>query len=119
LRLASTVAIDDVVTNPSPEQSHRLRGLQDHLLRLLGNRVEARAEIVQRMLQRDANEAVSYWLQLCVSVGIATLGLVVGSSAVVIGAMLIAPLMGQSSLLPWGSLRVLHSWSSAPEVGSC
>lgn len=45
------------------------------------------------MLQRDANEAVSYWLQLCVSVGIATLGLVVGSSAVVIGAMLIAPLM--------------------------
>jgi len=81
---------------------HRLRGLQDRLLRLLGNRVEARAEIVQRMLQRDANEAVSYWLQLCVSVGIATLGLVVGSSAVVIGAMLIAPLMGPILALAMG-----------------
>jgi uncharacterized hydrophobic protein (TIGR00271 family) len=46
------------------------------------------------MLHRDANESLSYWLQLTVSVGIATLGLVVGSAAVVIGAMLIAPLMG-------------------------
>jgi uncharacterized hydrophobic protein (TIGR00271 family) len=81
------------LANQAGQQGHRLRGLQDQLLRLLGNRVEARAEIVQRMLQRDANEAVSYWLQLCVSVGIATLGLVVGSTAVVIGAMLIAPLM--------------------------
>jgi hypothetical protein len=67
--------------NPARLKGHKLRGLQDSLLRLLGNRVEARAEIVQRMLQRDANEAVSYWLQLCVSVGIATLGLVVGSCA--------------------------------------
>jgi uncharacterized hydrophobic protein (TIGR00271 family) len=46
------------------------------------------------MLRRDASEATSYWLQLVVSVGIATLGLVVGSTAVVIGAMLVAPLMG-------------------------
>jgi len=54
------------------------------------------------MLHRDANEAVSYWLQLSVSVGIATLGLVVGSSAVVIGAMLIAPLMGPIVALAMG-----------------
>jgi uncharacterized hydrophobic protein (TIGR00271 family) len=46
------------------------------------------------MLQRSPTEATSYWLQLVVSVGIATLGLVVGSAAVVIGAMLVAPLMG-------------------------
>lgn len=90
------------LANPARQQGQRLRGLQDRLLRLLGNRVEARAEIVQRMLQRDANEAVSYWLQLCVSVGIATLGLVVGSSAVVIGAMLIAPLMGPILALAMG-----------------
>ena len=81
---------------------HKLSALQDRLLRLLGNRVEARADIVQQMLQRDANEAVSYWLQLCVSVGIATLGLVVGSAAVVIGAMLIAPLMGPILALAMG-----------------
>ena len=35
-----------------------------------------------------------YWLQLLFSAGIATLGLVLNSSAVIIGAMLISPLMG-------------------------
>jgi uncharacterized hydrophobic protein (TIGR00271 family) len=54
------------------------------------------------MLRRDANEAMSYWLQLSVAVGIATLGLVVGSTAVVIGAMLIAPLMGPIVALAMG-----------------
>src|SRR5689334_906441 len=68
--------------------------LQDRLVRLLGNSAEGRPAAVANMLRRDAAEATSYWLQLVVSVGIATLGLVVGSSAVVIGAMLIAPLMG-------------------------
>lgn len=71
-----------------------LHRFQDRLLRLLGSRREDRDQIVQGMLRRDANEAVSYWLQLGVSIGIATLGLVVGSTAVVIGAMLVAPLMG-------------------------
>src|SRR5512146_1548820 len=79
--------------------SERLAGrtlhrLQDRLLHLLGSHREDRERIVQGMLRRDADEAVSYWLQLVVSVGIATLGLVVGSTAVVIGAMLVAPLMG-------------------------
>jgi uncharacterized hydrophobic protein (TIGR00271 family) len=45
------------------------------------------------MIRRDASESIGYWLQLTVSVGIGTLGLVTGSSAVIIGAMLIAPLM--------------------------
>jgi len=72
----------------------RLARLQDRLVRLLGNSVEGRAALVAGMLRRDAREATSYWLQLLVSIGIATLGLVVGSSAVVIGAMLVAPLMG-------------------------
>lgn len=67
---------------------------QDRLFHLLGNGTDARAQLVATMLRRDAREATSYWLQLGVSVGIATLGLVVGSAAVVIGAMLVAPLMG-------------------------
>jgi uncharacterized hydrophobic protein (TIGR00271 family) len=88
---------------PNPAQlGERVRGLQDRLLHLLGSRIDARADIVRGMLHRDANEAVSYWLQLSVSVGIATLGLVVGSSAVVIGAMLIAPLMGPIVALAMG-----------------
>ncbi|NJR32626.1 MAG: DUF389 domain-containing protein [Chamaesiphon sp. CSU_1_12] len=36
----------------------------------------------------------SYWLQVLFSAGIATLGLVLNSPAVIIGAMLISPLMG-------------------------
>lgn len=67
---------------------------QDTLVRLLGNTVEGRAPLVAGMLHRNASEATSYWLQLVVSIGIATLGLVTGSTAVVIGAMLVAPLMG-------------------------
>ncbi|NJN23695.1 MAG: hypothetical protein HC810_03970, partial [Acaryochloridaceae cyanobacterium RL_2_7] len=38
---------------------------------------------------------VSYWLQVLFSAGIATLGLVLNSPAVIIGAMLISPLMGR------------------------
>jgi len=68
--------------------------LQDRLVHLLGSSRGQRASLVASMLRRDASEATSYWLQLLVSVGIATLGLVVGSAAVVIGAMLVAPLMG-------------------------
>jgi uncharacterized hydrophobic protein (TIGR00271 family) len=37
---------------------------------------------------------VTYWLEILFSAGIATLGLVLNSPAVVIGAMLISPLMG-------------------------
>lgn len=38
--------------------------------------------------------SVSYWLQIVFSAGIAALGLVLNSPAVIIGAMLISPLMG-------------------------
>ncbi|MCG6134784.1 MAG: DUF389 domain-containing protein [Nostoc sp. LLA-1] len=37
---------------------------------------------------------LSYWIQVLLSAGIATLGLVLNSPAVIIGAMLISPLMG-------------------------
>jgi uncharacterized hydrophobic protein (TIGR00271 family) len=70
----------------------RLVRSQDYLSSLLGCETEARPQVVASMLRRN-NDAVGYWLQLGVSIGIATLGLVLGSTAVVIGAMLIAPLM--------------------------
>jgi uncharacterized hydrophobic protein (TIGR00271 family) len=38
--------------------------------------------------------SLSYWLELFLSAGIATLGLVQNSAAVIIGAMLVSPLMG-------------------------
>ena len=45
------------------------------------------------MLRRPAGDAAGYWLQLIIATALATLGLALDSSAVVIGAMLIAPLM--------------------------
>jgi uncharacterized hydrophobic protein (TIGR00271 family) len=53
-----------------------------------------RRAVVEAMFQRRRRDSVSYWLLLMLSMGIATVGLVLGSTAVVIGAMLIAPLMG-------------------------
>ncbi len=47
-------------------------------------------DLLRSVSLRDA----SYWLQVLFSAGIATLGLVLNSPAVIIGAMLISPLMG-------------------------
>ncbi|MEO8335536.1 MAG: DUF389 domain-containing protein [bacterium] len=53
-----------------------------------------RTETVVTMLANNARRAPGYWIQLALSAGIATLGLVLNSTAVVIGAMLVSPLMG-------------------------
>jgi hypothetical protein len=45
------------------------------------------------MLNGRQHDGPAYWLQLLVAMGIAMLGLVMSSDAVVIGAMLISPLM--------------------------
>lgn len=82
--------------------TRKLRDAQDIVLRLLGFAVEGRAQLVAGMLHRGPHETTSYWLQLIVSIGIASLGLVVGSAAVIIGAMLVAPLMGPIIALAMG-----------------
>lgn len=71
-----------------------LSDLQDRLAALLGCNPDQRPAVIANMLRQSPSEATGYWLQLFVASGIATLGLVLGSTAVVIGAMLIAPLMG-------------------------
>ncbi|XXY48978.1 DUF389 domain-containing protein [Sorangium sp. So ce269] len=68
--------------------------LQDRIAAAFGIAPEAREAIVRGMLDRSARGAAGYWLQLLLAMGIASLGLVLGSGAVVIGAMLISPLMG-------------------------
>lgn len=80
----------------------RLYQLQDALGRLLGCEAGERTAVVQAMMRGYARDSVAYWLQLTVALGIATLGLVLSSSAVVIGAMLIAPLMGPIVALAMG-----------------
>ncbi len=60
---------------------------------LLGVDAQTRRAVVVGMTHKPAGDGPTYWLQLSLSAGIATLGLVLNSAGVIIGAMLIAPLM--------------------------
>lgn len=66
---------------------------QDRIAVHLGLVPSKRAEAVRAMLLPRVGEGVGYWLQLMMAAALATLGLALDSTAVVIGAMLIAPLM--------------------------
>ncbi len=67
---------------------------QDRLATLLGCEPDRRPLLLSGMLHRGAAEVTGYWVQLLIAAGIASLGLALGSNAVIIGAMLVAPLMG-------------------------
>jgi len=60
----------------------------------LGVNTARREEIYLELSKAATLRDPSYWLQLLFAAGIATLGLVLNSPAVIIGAMLISPLMG-------------------------
>lgn len=66
---------------------------QGRLARLFGITPKDRENTVAGMLARGQRLPAGYWLQLLLAMGIATLGLLLGSTAVVIGAMLVSPLM--------------------------
>lgn len=55
---------------------------------------EARSRVYLQVHSSAEIRSLSYWLGIVLSAGIATLGLVESSPAVIIGAMLISPLMG-------------------------
>lgn len=68
-----------------------LRNWLAHHLKISPRR---KAEIYHSLLDSVSIADISYWLQVLFAAGIATLGLVLNSPAVIIGAMLISPLMG-------------------------
>lgn len=63
-------------------------------LRLLNLEAHERETLVHLMLANRQRGVVEYWTFLFLSMSIATLGLAMNSTAVVIGAMLVSPLMG-------------------------
>lgn len=71
-----------------------IRGARFALARALNVTPASRAAGVRTMLESHGKDRVAYWFQLVLAMGIATFGLVVGSTGVVIGAMLVSPLMG-------------------------
>lgn len=82
---------------------------------------DERPGIVRGMLNPSSREVIGYWLQLVIAAMLATLGLALNSTAVVIGAMLIAPLMrpivemamglasGSAALAPRAAVRTTAS----------
>ncbi len=69
-------------------------GLRAHIEKLLQIDTESKPEVYKQVFQSADVFNLNYSLELLLSAGIATLGLVLNSPAVVIGAMLISPLMG-------------------------
>jgi uncharacterized hydrophobic protein (TIGR00271 family) len=61
-----------------------------------------RTRLLAQMMHGHARDAAVYWLQLVLAMGIAIFGLVLNSTGVVIGAMLISPLMGPIVALGMG-----------------
>jgi uncharacterized hydrophobic protein (TIGR00271 family) len=68
--------------------------LRRNIEHLLGIDPETKPLVYSRVFESVDYSSVNYWLELLFAAGIATLGLVLNSPAVVIGAMLISPLMG-------------------------
>jgi uncharacterized hydrophobic protein (TIGR00271 family) len=70
------------------------KGVRDWFAESLDVDEERKANIYIDLAKSTTLKDILYWLQIFFSAGIATLGLVQNSSAVIIGAMLISPLMG-------------------------
>jgi uncharacterized hydrophobic protein (TIGR00271 family) len=70
------------------------RSFREFFARHLGVSERRKEELYIEILRSASLADVSFWLQVVFSAGIATLGLVLNSVAVIIGAMLISPLMG-------------------------
>ncbi|MGI8668580.1 MAG: DUF389 domain-containing protein [Aridibacter sp.] len=68
-------------------------GLRDWFTTALDIDTERKTELYVELSKSATLTDLVYWLQIFFSAGIATLGLVLNSSAVIIGAMLISPLM--------------------------
>ena len=76
------------------DQGRPAEGARWRVQTWLGIGASAKPEIYRQVFETAEIGALSYWLDLFFSAGIATFGLVESSPAVIIGAMLISPLMG-------------------------
>ena len=77
-----------------PIDGNGSRSFREFFARSLGVSERRKEELYIEILRSASLRDVSYWLQVVFSAGIATLGLILDSVAVIIGAMLISPLMG-------------------------
>ena len=78
---------------PTIAVSRPRRNLRGRIAAAFGITNASRKELLAKAVDKPADDQATYWFLLAVSTGMSTLGLVLGSGAVVIGAMLVAPLM--------------------------
>jgi uncharacterized hydrophobic protein (TIGR00271 family) len=78
---------------PLKPKSGPVRSAMNAVAELFGVTPDDRTERIATMLASRRGSTSGYWLQLLLAMAIATLGLHLGSTAVVIGAMLVSPLM--------------------------
>lgn len=71
-----------------------VNAVRSYIARLLRVEEEHKPDIYKTVFLGAEFVDLNYWLEIVFSIGIATLGLIISSPAVVIGAMLISPLMG-------------------------
>ena len=71
-----------------------ITAFRDWIAKKLGVSPKRKEELYLELSKSTTLTDPSYWLQTIFAAGIATLGLVLNSPAVIIGAMLISPLMG-------------------------
>ncbi len=98
--------------NPAETFPPDNKSWRDWFAASLGVRGERKAEIYLDLSKSATLRDTSYWLQILFSSGIAILGMVLNSTAVVIGAMLISPLMGPilAGGLSFASGDVILGW---------
>ena len=87
----------EISTEPirRPQRGRGSRGrYRDGIAAALGVDPQRKSEIYVELAISGTVHDPTYWLQLLFSCGVATLGLVLNSVAVIIGGMLISPLMG-------------------------
>lgn len=95
--------------NPATENGQTMRILRQatdairaSFARLLLVKDEDKPAIYIQVFRNSEIADMNYWLEVTFAIGIATLGLIINSPAVVIGAMLISPLMGPIFALGMG-----------------
>jgi uncharacterized hydrophobic protein (TIGR00271 family) len=69
------------------------RTMQKKMQRLIGMPEDRIQEVAEELFASTEQHPAVYWIYLAISAGIAFFGLVMSSTAVVIGAMLVSPLM--------------------------
>jgi len=82
------------MTSIPKDPASSTRPLSNTFLRLLGLPSPQDSAIEERVAESADLRDGAYWLELLFAAAIATLGLLVNSPAVIIGAMLISPIMG-------------------------